>query len=355
MSRLARKPFDSATEPLHLRLSVARDKAGWTREAIAQRLKVSVDAINAIEHGLWRHFPNNTVACGLVRNYAQAVGLDGDAISSELRTQLENPRGFVPRPAPSQAQTAAGLHSRRPNLRPAQSVAVLGAGGAVLGAAVQRTVWGIEGKGNWRRGAFATRRANRTPAPHQGHRIISLALVLLFLAVFADFSLPREENLAISQLVPEAPPPPKASPRNFTPTAFTTTSFSEDNFSLFGADEAAEFAPASTPPLLTAPTATPPASGQFHLVALEDGVVRLVTRRHGTLLVGTLHRGERILLNEADIPRLDTDNPRAFVLEFAEDEPLPLGRALGVGDAPPQAGRVWRGVPLLRSSLRASP
>ena len=376
MSRLVRKSNLAPEEPLELRLSRARDAAGWTRETLALRLKVAPEIIAAMEHGRWRQFPNATVAVGVLRNYAQAVGLDPNGLAQELRVLLEDGRDGRankggPKALPRPSHPAGALP---------QSLAVLGTGGAVMRIAVQRTVWGIEGRGNWRRGAFAGRRASRAPVPRQAHRIFAVCLLLLLLVLFADLVPEQDSSLALSRLLPEAPEAVLETPES--KASFVRSSFGADDSLPYRSSRVNPYAPPNTSSVFATGTESTEATegatatsgqshrvldsrqatdvrasenleGRFNLVALEDGVVRLVTRTHGTLHVGTLYRGERIALNEADIPRLDTDNPAAFVLEFANDEPLHLGTALGLQDqAAPAPHKVWRGVPLLRSSLR---
>ena len=363
MSRLTRKTGTSQDEPLEVRLGRARDLAGWTRETLAARLKVSPATVAAMEHGRWREFPNATVAVGVLRNYAQAVGLDPNPLAAELRSLLEQQRGGKGSSPPLRTSLRPAAQMRvsttsTAHAPPLAALGALGAGSAVMRFAVQRTVWGIEGRGNWRRGAFAGRRASAAPVPRQAHRIFSLGLVLVLLTVFADFASRPDDSFAVSRLLPEAPPPPEVSETQGIRTAFVQDNFLPYRAPSFaaGSDTGATASGTSAQPGIS--SATENQAGRFHLVALEDGVVRLVTRSHGTLHVGTLHRGARLLLNEADIPRLDTDNPAAFVLEFADDEPLYLGVALGVQDSPDAkpthspSDRVWRGVPLLRSSLR---
>lgn len=70
------------------RLRAAREAKGLTLEDIVTRTRIPTRHLASIEEGEWDNLPAVTYTVGFARNYANAVGLDGSAIASELREQL---------------------------------------------------------------------------------------------------------------------------------------------------------------------------------------------------------------------------------------------------------------------------
>lgn len=70
------------------RLRAAREAKGLTLEDIVTRTRIPTRHLASIEEGEWDSLPAVTYTVGFARNYANAVGLDGSAIASELREQL---------------------------------------------------------------------------------------------------------------------------------------------------------------------------------------------------------------------------------------------------------------------------
>jgi transcriptional regulator with XRE-family HTH domain len=115
---------------IHDRLSGARERKGWTQEALARRIGVREPVLALIEQGAFGELPTGLYGRYAVRAYASAVGLDPvevlEAVAPLLRTAedpldgLARVRGFgrrprsardeevrrcIPQPAPCRAPT----------------------------------------------------------------------------------------------------------------------------------------------------------------------------------------------------------------------------------------------------------
>jgi cytoskeleton protein RodZ len=78
------------------RLRAAREEKGLSLEDIARQTRIPIRHLQHIERGEWEALPAATYSVGFARSYANAVGLDGPAIGTELREQLGVARGGGP-------------------------------------------------------------------------------------------------------------------------------------------------------------------------------------------------------------------------------------------------------------------
>lgn len=70
------------------RLRAAREAAGLTLAEIAQRTRVPLRHLEAIEHSDFAALPSPTYAVGFARAYARAVGMDEVAMARDVRAEL---------------------------------------------------------------------------------------------------------------------------------------------------------------------------------------------------------------------------------------------------------------------------
>ncbi|UEO00877.1 helix-turn-helix domain-containing protein [Acidiferrobacter thiooxydans] len=86
------------------RLRAARERAGWSVEQVAQRLRLSPSQIVALESGRREDLPPAAYIRGYLRNYAQLLGLDpqefAKARASDEGGPPPLPAGHGPAPAP---------------------------------------------------------------------------------------------------------------------------------------------------------------------------------------------------------------------------------------------------------------
>lgn len=98
------------------RLRQARQAQGMDLAAVAKRTRLRVHLFDAVDHGRWDDLPRGVYARAVIRAYAEAVGLDPNAVVTEVAPLLpraEDPldgmarvRGFERRPpAPPPADT----------------------------------------------------------------------------------------------------------------------------------------------------------------------------------------------------------------------------------------------------------
>jgi cytoskeletal protein RodZ len=96
---------ESAELPLEsvgARLRRAREAAGLSRADIARQTRISERMLAALEDGNYAVLPARTYATGFARSYARAVGLDADAIVSDIRRDLDRATAPLDRaPAPT--------------------------------------------------------------------------------------------------------------------------------------------------------------------------------------------------------------------------------------------------------------
>ena len=122
----AELPLDTAGS----KLARAREGLGKSRKDIAAATRIQERYLAAFDSSRYEDFPARTYALGFARSYARAVGLDGDAIAAELRTELDG-RPDEPASAPTPAFTP-GDPARAPTARfaklAAAALAVVAAG-----------------------------------------------------------------------------------------------------------------------------------------------------------------------------------------------------------------------------------
>jgi len=78
------------------RLRLAREAKGMSLDDVAGRTRIPIRHLQNIESEDWEALPAATYAIGFSRNYANAVGLDGAEIASELRERIGGPRRRAP-------------------------------------------------------------------------------------------------------------------------------------------------------------------------------------------------------------------------------------------------------------------
>lgn len=76
------------SDPIGARLKAARTAKRMSLEDVAKQTRVPTRHLIHIEGGEWDALPAVTYSVGFTRAYANAVGLDGNAIATELRQQL---------------------------------------------------------------------------------------------------------------------------------------------------------------------------------------------------------------------------------------------------------------------------
>ena len=72
--------FGASITPPGESLRQGRERAGFTQEDIAGKLKLAPRQIAAIETGDWGALPERTFTRGFMRNYARLVGIDPDSL-----------------------------------------------------------------------------------------------------------------------------------------------------------------------------------------------------------------------------------------------------------------------------------
>ena len=122
------EPMPSVTTTVGQRLRAAREAQGLTLERVAEATKVRESLLQALEEMRLADLPSRPFAIGYVRAYAEAVGLDPDAISARFRR--ETPELDVSLKSP------LGLSIERRSRLPM----ILGGVGAVAAAIV---VWNV--------------------------------------------------------------------------------------------------------------------------------------------------------------------------------------------------------------------
>ncbi len=79
---------ETSGAPIGDRLREAREAKGLSLDDVARQTRIPIRHLEHIEHEEWDALPAITYSVGFVRNYANAVGLDGAALGAELRQQL---------------------------------------------------------------------------------------------------------------------------------------------------------------------------------------------------------------------------------------------------------------------------
>lgn len=86
------------------RLSEERQKQSMSLEEIAAKTYIPLRLLGAIEKGQLDSLPEPVFVQGFIRRYAEALGLDGAAMSKEFPVNLSPTPVPLPEPAPSQPQ-----------------------------------------------------------------------------------------------------------------------------------------------------------------------------------------------------------------------------------------------------------
>jgi cytoskeletal protein RodZ len=107
-----------AANPVGERLRAARQAKGMSLDEVASVTRVPTRHLEHIENGDWDALPAVTYSVGFARAYANAVGLDGREIGSELRDQLG---------APHSSAATAPYEPADPARVPPRSLAVIAA------------------------------------------------------------------------------------------------------------------------------------------------------------------------------------------------------------------------------------
>ena len=77
-------PLDGAGQKLRL----AREEKKLSVEQVAAETRIPIRHLQSIENGDFSALPSRTYAIGFSRTYANLVGLDQDAVVSEVRAEL---------------------------------------------------------------------------------------------------------------------------------------------------------------------------------------------------------------------------------------------------------------------------
>ncbi len=103
---------DSTAVAIGRELRAAREGRGLSIGEVADRLKLSVKQLNAIESGDFASLPGATFARGFVRSYARYMEIDADALVARLDqcVPLDAPAaGLVPLEEPAARKTSLAL------------------------------------------------------------------------------------------------------------------------------------------------------------------------------------------------------------------------------------------------------
>ena len=103
---------DSTAVAIGRELRAAREGRGLSIGEVADRLKLSVKQLNAIESGDFASLPGATFARGFVRSYARYMEIDADALVARLDqcVPLDAPAaGLVPLEEPTARKTSLAL------------------------------------------------------------------------------------------------------------------------------------------------------------------------------------------------------------------------------------------------------
>ena len=91
------------------RLREARERRGITLRQIAERTKISMAALEALERSDASKLPSGIFGRSFVRSYASEVGLDPDATLRDFLDRFAEPRfAVVPRMSATPAEPAVG-------------------------------------------------------------------------------------------------------------------------------------------------------------------------------------------------------------------------------------------------------
>ncbi len=112
-------------------LSSARQTRGLSLRDVAERTKISVAALNAIEHNQFARLPGGVWRQAYVRAFADEVGLDADTLTRAYKTRFEpeSPAGLRRH---HQADGRDGKRARLAAMTLAVAVMIIAIGGLLL-------------------------------------------------------------------------------------------------------------------------------------------------------------------------------------------------------------------------------
>ncbi len=91
-------------------LCAARQRLGWSLEAVAAVLRIRLAFLTALEEGRIADLPGNTYALGFLRSYASTLGLDADELTRRFRAEAAEVNRLTelsfPAPVPSRGVPA---------------------------------------------------------------------------------------------------------------------------------------------------------------------------------------------------------------------------------------------------------
>jgi cytoskeleton protein RodZ len=114
MSTLAADVDPVATAPrVGADLCAARERLGWSLEAVAAALRIRLPFLAALERGRIADLPGNAYAIGFLRTYASTLGLDPDELTRRFRIEAAEvnqlTRLSFPAPVPSRGVPAGAV------------------------------------------------------------------------------------------------------------------------------------------------------------------------------------------------------------------------------------------------------
>jgi len=127
----------SETPSVGERLAEARNRLGLELEDIAERTRIPVRHLVAIETSTWDSLPATTYAAGFVKTYARIVDLDPEALSSEFRAERGETPGINIEYTP--------FEPADPSRVPPRLLAMIGLGAAVAFALLYLVWRGVGG------------------------------------------------------------------------------------------------------------------------------------------------------------------------------------------------------------------
>jgi cytoskeleton protein RodZ len=114
MSTVAAAEDAVATAPrVGADLCAARQRLGWSLEAVAAALRIRLPFLAALEEGRIADLPGNTYALGFLRSYARMLGLDADELTRRFRVEAAEVNRLTklsfPVPVPSRGVPAGAV------------------------------------------------------------------------------------------------------------------------------------------------------------------------------------------------------------------------------------------------------
>lgn len=110
--------FEEGSSRIGGELRAARERLGWSIDAVAEALRIKAGYLRAIEEGDIHNLPGPAYAVGFVRSYSQALGLDSNEALRRFRaeraevnrkTELDFPAPVPTRGVPAGALVLVGV------------------------------------------------------------------------------------------------------------------------------------------------------------------------------------------------------------------------------------------------------